>query len=184
MSVNLSLLEFLDEETDYTCGEMWHDAWDHTLLAAALNGRTEIVCFLLDDKEAKFDYSDHIQNESTTAFGFPAFRGRNDTVRLPPKRGTDIDGTSGTERAPLSLAVKGYDFPRTVELPLENGAPVRPRFLETVAREFPVLSGFSWRRVSTRLDDGGKAALKTAVDEERQGVVDLFKTYGASLTEE
>ena len=38
--------------------------------------------------------------------------------------------------------------------------------------------------VQKRLEDGGKAAMKTSVDEDRQKVVDLFKAYGVILDEE
>lgn len=58
--------------------------------------------------------------------------------------------------------------------------------MEAAARESPVcvIRVLLEKGVHKRLEDGGKAAMKTSVDEDRQKVVDLFKAYGVILDEE
>lgn len=58
--------------------------------------------------------------------------------------------------------------------------------MEAAARESPVcvIRVLLEKGVHKRLEDGGKAAMKTSVDEDRQKVVDLFKAYGVTLDEE
>lgn len=185
MSGNLSLLKFVDNEADHSYSPIWKAVYCHSLLAAAYSGKTEVISYLLK-KGAKLKYSESLEGEETTALKFAAVRGHNASIKLLLKRGANINGHPNHKGVPLSLAVKGYGFPRTVKLLLENGASVRPGLLEDAARESPVcvIRVLLEKGVHKGLEDGGKTALKTAVDEDRQEVVDLFKAYGASLGEE
>ena len=166
-------MRLLDKEIGEFSPPVLKDLWNHTLLAAAFSGKTEVIPFLLA-KGAQID---------STALGIAALRGHNDTIRLLLENGADIDGGPKSEEVPLSLAAHVYGFPRTVALLLDKGAPVhpvRPRLLEQAVFYSPlcIIEVLLEKGVHKIREDGGAAALMAARDEERQDTVVLFKEYG------
>lgn len=182
MRGSIDFVRLLDKEIGEFSPPVLKDLWNHTLLAAAFSGKTEVIPFLLA-KGAQIDSTEFYERSETTALGIAALRGHNDTIRLLLENGANIDGGPKSEEVPLSLAAHVYGFPRTVALLLDKGAPVHPvrsRLLEQAVFYSPlcVIEVLLEKGVHKIREDGGAAALMAARDEERQDIVALFKEYG------
>lgn len=185
---NIDLLEFMSKKADFNTHseKAIQEFWTHTLKVTAWHGRTKTIPFLLK-AGAQINHSDSFERCKGSPLGYAALRGHNNTIQLFLELGADINGEPHCEEGPISLAAHIYGFPRTVELLLNQGAPIHPvasRLLEQAIMYSPtcVIEVMLKEGVHKRREDGGEMALEIAMEEERQDVVELLKLYGVNIT--